>query len=462
MSEGVIEHASKAALTFFDPSPLTNKSCSNGMDVDSSPSFLPEDQLSAKSKRLKKKNCLFPVPNLQTKKDMVSPTASLAADLSQNFYIASTPTVPTPRRALFASHSFTTPSTSSNALSALSTPNSVAHNDDDDGNCMSDTDTDESPLPLKTCISLCAAKSICKPKRHQTSLSSMASFMLETKPDLSPSQDRRSIFRRTQSMFQHPEDVVMENAVHTPKINITAPSCASTPPKDASDRCPLGINSFAVKEDAFRRIGRDTLCEILDGVCSDRYECVELIDCRFEYEYKGGHIDGAVNINTKDRLEEYLLSNVRNGKTLVVFHCEYSAHRGPRMAQHLRNCDRQLNMARYPELYYPDIVILQGGYSHFFEKFYDRCVPQRYVEMNDSSHRRTCERELHKFRRTMKYSSRPSTYTTFTTLTNCISNACLSPINFRFPKKASSLSSSPESTPTNTDRNTIIGQKLFA
>jgi len=38
-------------------------------------------------------------------------------------------------------------------------------------------------------------------------------------------------------------------------------------------------------------------------------------------------------------------------------------------AQYLRNRDRQLNVSRYPYLHYPELYIVKGGYSAFFEKF---------------------------------------------------------------------------------------------
>lgn len=72
-------------------------------------------------------------------------------------------------------------------------------------------------------------------------------------------------------------------------------------------------------------------------------------------------------------------------------------------AHQLRQRDRQLNMHRYPALFYPDVYILDGGYSSFFMEHKDRCDPPQYVGMNDDSHKRTCEREMGKFRRNTKF-----------------------------------------------------------
>lgn len=37
--------------------------------------------------------------------------------------------------------------------------------------------------------------------------------------------------------------------------------------------------------------------------------------------------------------------------------------------RHLRNKDRELNETSYPNLHYPELYLLHGGYKLFFEKF---------------------------------------------------------------------------------------------
>ena len=79
---------------------------------------------------------------------------------------------------------------------------------------------------------------------------------------------------------------------------------------------------------------------LLDGKFNDQIMQYHIIDCRFDYEYNGGHIPGAVNINTMAAVEELLLgpslakpkpsvSGDQNRKTVLVFHCEFSAKRAP-------------------------------------------------------------------------------------------------------------------------------------
>ena len=51
------------------------------------------------------------------------------------------------------------------------------------------------------------------------------------------------------------------------------------------------------------------LDNLLAGAYSDQIASYQIIDCRFDYEYNGGHIRGAVNMNTTADIEEYLLGD---------------------------------------------------------------------------------------------------------------------------------------------------------
>lgn len=60
---------------------------------------------------------------------------------------------------------------------------------------------------------------------------------------------------------------------------------------------------------------------------------------------------------------------------VIVFHCEFSSQRGPKMWQFVRKLDRSLNMEVYPKLDFPQIFVLKGGYEQFV-KYYGRlCTP---------------------------------------------------------------------------------------
>jgi M-phase inducer tyrosine phosphatase len=74
------------------------------------------------------------------------------------------------------------------------------------------------------------------------------------------------------------------------------------------------------------------------------------------------------------------------------------------MAQHIRQQDRTYNVANYPKLTYPELYILDGGYSNFFKTHRLRCFPQNYVEMDAKEHEVACERGLNKMRQRTKLS----------------------------------------------------------
>lgn len=63
-----------------------------------------------------------------------------------------------------------------------------------------------------------------------------------------------------------------------------------------------------------------------------------------------------------------------------------------------------MNHHRYPDLSYPEVYILDGGYSSFFGTHRGRCVPQNYVEMHSKEHVSTCEREMGKLKHRKKLS----------------------------------------------------------
>jgi M-phase inducer tyrosine phosphatase len=150
--------------------------------------------------------------------------------------------------------------------------------------------------------------------------------------------------------------------------------------------------------------------DILDGKYNDKYDQRMVVDCRFEYEFDGGHIDGAVNYNDKELLTSQLFQSALPGKTLLIFHCEYSAHRAPIMARYVRQQDRTTNVEHYPKLTYPEVYILDGGYSGFFSEHRDRCFPQNYVEMDAKEHAFTCEREMGRLRQNRGKLSRAQTF----------------------------------------------------
>jgi M-phase inducer tyrosine phosphatase len=119
----------------------------------------------------------------------------------------------------------------------------------------------------------------------------------------------------------------------------------------------------------------------------------KILDCRFDYEYQGGHIRNSVNANSPDALLD-VLKDLAPG-TALIFHCELSQLRGPSMMRWLRNYDRCANVENYPRLNYPNLYILQGGYAEFFSHYRSLCDPDNYVPADTC--KQTMRQELKAF-----------------------------------------------------------------
>ena len=78
---------------------------------------------------------------------------------------------------------------------------------------------------------------------------------------------------------------------------------------------------------------------------------------------------GAVNLYTKLAIQKFLNETVTssNKNHVLIFHCEFSSERGPKMYRHLRSLDREINSDFYPRLNFPEIYVLEGGYKAFFQ-----------------------------------------------------------------------------------------------
>jgi hypothetical protein len=79
---------------------------------------------------------------------------------------------------------------------------------------------------------------------------------------------------------------------------------------------------------------------------------------------------GAVNLRDPSAIEEFYSRNINVGKQIaIVFHCEFSSSRAPKLFKHMRNLDRLAHMETYPELAFPNMFLLKGGYKAFFELY---------------------------------------------------------------------------------------------
>lgn len=137
-------------------------------------------------------------------------------------------------------------------------------------------------------------------------------------------------------------------------------------------------------DNGLKYITPEMMNNVLKGKYKDLIDRCVVVDCRYPYEYEGGHIRGAVNLPLEQDVEEFLLKNPivpssKDKRVIIIFHCEFSSERGPRMCRFIRQRDRNSN--EYPALHYPELYVLKGGYKDFFPGYQALCEPQSYRSM---------------------------------------------------------------------------------
>lgn len=147
------------------------------------------------------------------------------------------------------------------------------------------------------------------------------------------------------------------------------------------------------KHQDLKSITAQTMGALMKGEYDHVVESYSIIDCRYPYEFEGGHIKGAENIYRKeDLMAEFLDSTKRHApssstkRNILIFHCEFSSERGPKMSRFLRNKDRDANKECYPSLHYPEIYLLHDGYKVFYEQHKELCTPEEYLPMLHEDH----------------------------------------------------------------------------
>ncbi|XP_041809453.1 M-phase inducer phosphatase 2 [Chelmon rostratus] len=160
---------------------------------------------------------------------------------------------------------------------------------------------------------------------------------------------------------------------------------------------PFVLPTVDGKHQDLKYITPETMVAAVSDQFSHLVERVIVIDCRYPYEFEGGHIKGALNLHQEEQVEDFLLKTAiipscPDKRIVIIFHCEFSSERGPRMCRFVRERDRAMN--EYPKLHYPELYILKGGYKDFFHHFQSQCVPQSYRPM----HHEDFKEDLRKFR----------------------------------------------------------------
>ncbi|XP_078449052.1 M-phase inducer phosphatase 3-like [Lampetra planeri] len=148
---------------------------------------------------------------------------------------------------------------------------------------------------------------------------------------------------------------------------------------------PCSLPTVSGKHQDLNYITQDTMTALLQGEFSGSVPRFLVLDCRYPYEFEGGHVRGALNIFREEQLVQQLLrgapapNSSASEQLVLVFYCEFSSERGPRQCQTLRRMDREVNS--YPTLHYPEMYVLRGGYKDFFPHSPDMCNPSAYRPM---------------------------------------------------------------------------------
>ncbi|ELT96646.1 hypothetical protein CAPTEDRAFT_167620 [Capitella teleta] len=214
--------------------------------------------------------------------------------------------------------------------------------------------------------------------------------------DVTPVQTKRrkSVAEESPSVKKAPTPVLQRcHSASETQIKCALSRGDSQPDLIADFSKPYCLPLCRGKHADMKSISPQTVSELLDGVYSDRIENFVIVDCRYPYEFNGGHIEGALNVYTREGIyDEFLKSSTHrcnassDKRTVLIFHCEFSSERGPKMSRFLRENDREANHECYPSLHYPELYLLEGGYKAFFEQHQVHCVPQTYKPMLHVDH----------------------------------------------------------------------------
>ncbi|XP_043831584.1 M-phase inducer phosphatase 1 isoform X2 [Dromiciops gliroides] len=272
-------------------------------------------------------------------------------------------------------------------------------NDDETSSCMSSLWT--APLVMRRTSNQGKRCKLFESSSTPSTTTRSVLKRLERSPEDSPPGNTK---KRRSTVEEPTEEAMKLNESLQPAIS-QSPSTEETIKSilDSDQRDLIGdfskgylFHTVAGKHEDLKYISPEIMASVLNGNFANLIKEFVIIDCRYPYEYEGGHIKGAVNLHMEEEVEAFLLKKpIRptDGKrVIVVFHCEFSSERGPRMCRFVRERDRLDN--EYPKLHYPELYVLKGGYKDFFLKCKSYCEPPSYRPM----HHEDFKEDLKKFR----------------------------------------------------------------
>lgn len=169
-------------------------------------------------------------------------------------------------------------------------------------------------------------------------------------------------------------------------------SSSASPPASPSRPLPR-LPTFHRGDVNCHRITHQTLTKLINGdfshLCSEFF----VLDCRSEPEFAAGHLRGAIHCpDPSVAIQQFITHRLPHlrasgspSSTILIFHCEFSQRRGPQAMEAFRLADREQNP--YPDLFYPDIYCLDGGYADIYNTHPELCDPLGYLTEPVKDHR---------------------------------------------------------------------------
>ncbi|XP_061179615.1 M-phase inducer phosphatase-like [Saccostrea echinata] len=140
-----------------------------------------------------------------------------------------------------------------------------------------------------------------------------------------------------------------------------------------------------------KSVTNETVSKLVNGEFDDVIGSYQIIDCRYPYEYEAGHVKNALNLYKESDAETILSFKENQGdnegkRHILIFYCEFSSERGPKMYRNVRKADRAMNQDQYPKLNFPEMYLMHNGYKCFFENQKRFCEPEDYKPMLHKEH----------------------------------------------------------------------------
>lgn len=114
------------------------------------------------------------------------------------------------------------------------------------------------------------------------------------------------------------------------------------------------------------------LSELMRSPSEFGYEELLILDARYLYEYKNGHIQNSVFAGSGELRNT--VAGLRGKDVAIVIYSEKSSTRGRIAYNMIRRFDRDANKESYPKVDFTEMYILEGGYQRFFGEFPALCA----------------------------------------------------------------------------------------